>query len=78
VAQLTMTQAEVRTLREILSSFLSDLRMEIADTDSMSFREGLKRQEDLLKKLLDQLDAGLASPDASAGEDDSGRGQSST
>jgi hypothetical protein len=78
VAQLTMTQAEIGTLREILSSFLSDLRMEIADTDSMSFREGLKRQEDLLKKLLDQLDAGLASPDASTGEDDSGRGQSST
>jgi hypothetical protein len=70
VAQLTITQAEAGTLREILSSFLSDLRMEIADTDSMSFREGLKRQEDLLKKLLDQLDGALASPDATAGEDD--------
>jgi len=64
-----LTQAEAGTLREILHSFLSDLRMEIADTDSMSFREGLKRQEELLKKLLDQLDAVLASPDASAGED---------
>jgi hypothetical protein len=45
---------------------LSDLRMEIADTDSMQFRESLKREEVLLKKLLQQLDAELASPGASS------------
>jgi hypothetical protein len=66
VAQITMTQAEAAALREILSSYLSDLRMEIADTDSMPFREGLKRQEALLQKLLAQLDAAVASPDASS------------
>jgi len=61
-----MTQAEAAALREILSSYLSDLRMEIADTDSMQFREGLKRREALLKKLLEQLDAAVASPDAAS------------
>jgi hypothetical protein len=66
VAQITMTQAEAAALREILSSYLSDLRMEIADTDSMQFREGLKRREALLKKLLEQLDAAVASPDAAS------------
>jgi hypothetical protein len=66
VAQITMTQAEVAALREVLTSYLSDLRMEIADTDSMQFREDLKRREELLKKLLQQLDTAVASPDASS------------
>jgi hypothetical protein len=46
--------------------YLSDLRMEIADTDLMQFREVLKRQEAMLKKLLQQLDAELAAPGASS------------
>jgi hypothetical protein len=62
VAQITFTQEEAVTLRGVLSSYLSDLRMEIADTDSMQFREDLKRQEALLQKLLQRLDALLASP----------------
>jgi hypothetical protein len=66
VARITMTQGEAVALREILNSYLSDLRMEIADTDSMQFREGLKRQEALLQKLLVQLDAAVSSPDASS------------
>lgn len=35
---------QTRMLREILTDYLSDLRMEIADTDSMDFREDLKRR----------------------------------
>jgi len=66
VAQLSLTQEEAAALREVLSTYLSDLRMEIADTDSMRFREGLKRQEVLLKKLLQQLDAELAAPETSS------------
>jgi hypothetical protein len=66
VAQITMTQAEVAALREVLTSYLSDLRMEIADTDSMQFREDLKRQEELLKNLLQRLDTAVASPDTSS------------
>jgi hypothetical protein len=66
VAQITLTQAEAAALREMLSSYLSDLRMEVANTDSMQFREGLKSQEALLKNILQQLDGQLASPGASS------------
>jgi hypothetical protein len=66
MAQITFTQEEAAALRDILRSYLSDLRMEVADTDSMQFREHLKREEVLLKKLLQQLDAELASPGASS------------
>ena len=66
MAQITFTQEEAVTLRGVLSSYLSDLRMEIADTDSLQFREDLKRQEALLQKLLQRLDALLASPGGSS------------
>ena len=64
--QITFTQEEAAALRDILSGYLSDLRMEVADTDSLQFRENLKREEVLLKTLLQQLDAELASPGASS------------
>jgi hypothetical protein len=66
VVQITLTQEEAAALRGVLSNYVSDLRMEVADTDSMQFREDLKRQEALLKKLLQQLDAELAAPGASS------------
>lgn len=55
MVQLTLTAEEVATLRSALQSYVSDLRMEIADTDSMDFRERLKAEETLLKRLLQQL-----------------------
>ncbi|MEX0704068.1 MAG: hypothetical protein WD069_18350 [Planctomycetales bacterium] len=55
--QLTLLPEEAALLREVLESFLSDLRMEIANTDSMDFREMLKVREEFLKKLLVQLAA---------------------
>jgi hypothetical protein len=66
VAQITLTQAEAAALREMLGSYLSDLRMEVANTDSMPFREDLKRQEALLKNILQQLDMQSASQGASS------------
>lgn len=55
MVQLTLTAQEAATLRSALQSYVSDLRMEIADTDSMDFRERLKAEETLLKRLLQQL-----------------------
>jgi hypothetical protein len=66
VVQITLTQEEAAALRGMLSSYLSDLRMEIADTDSLQFRENLKREEVLLRKLLQQLDADVAVPGSSS------------
>jgi hypothetical protein len=62
MAQITLSQEEAAALRGVLNSYVADLRMEIADTDSWPFRQNLKREALLLKKLLEQLDAELASP----------------
>ena len=53
--QLTLTAAETVMLTEILESYRSDLRMEIADTDLMDFWEQLKQREVFLDKVLSQL-----------------------
>lgn len=53
---LNLTNDEAKTLHGVLSEYLSDLRMEIADTDSFDFREELKRTEVLLKRLIADLD----------------------
>jgi tRNA threonylcarbamoyladenosine modification (KEOPS) complex Pcc1 subunit len=66
VVQITLTHEEAATLRGALNSYVSDLRMEVADTDSKPFRENLKREEAMLKKLLQQLDAELAAPGTSS------------
>ncbi|UCE01307.1 MAG: hypothetical protein JSW67_08350 [Candidatus Latescibacterota bacterium] len=55
--QIELAPEEIEMLRAILESYLSDLRMEISHTDSMDFREGLKKREVFLKKMLRQLEA---------------------
>jgi hypothetical protein len=52
---LELTTEEGQELRLILTSYLSDLRMEIADTDRQDFRESLKRREEFIKVLLSRL-----------------------
>ena len=53
---LELDRVEAGMLEEILASFLSDLRMEISNTDLQDFRDGLKRKEIFLKDLLERLD----------------------
>ena len=55
MVQLILTAEEATLLSEILASYLSDLRMEIADTDAMDFRVSLKQREVFLKRLLHTL-----------------------
>jgi hypothetical protein len=55
MVQLVLTAEEATLLGEILTSYLSDLRMEIADTEAMDFREALKQREVFLKRLLQTL-----------------------
>jgi hypothetical protein len=64
MAQITLTPEEAATLRRILSNYVSDLRVEITNTDSWQFRQNLKREEVLLRKLVAQLDAHFASAEA--------------
>ena len=54
--QINLTAEEAEMLNEVLTGYLSDLRMEIADTDRMEFREGLKKMEVFIKKLILDLE----------------------
>ncbi|HSD72667.1 MAG TPA: hypothetical protein VLE54_07745 [Thermoanaerobaculia bacterium] len=51
--QLADDEAEI--LRSVLEEYISDLRMEVSNTDSMDLREQLKRKEEFLKRLAGQL-----------------------
>ena len=53
---LELTRAEVDELRGALGSYLSELRMEIADTDSYDYRQGLKARRTVLSGVLARLD----------------------
>jgi hypothetical protein len=53
--QLNLSNEEASTLNDVLTNYLSDLRMEIADTEQQEFRESLKQEEVLLKKILESL-----------------------
>ena len=52
---LDLSHEEMVILRKILEYDLSELRMEIADTDRMDFRENLKKQKVILKKVIEVL-----------------------
>lgn len=56
MVQIVLTDREVQMLQEILESYLSDLRMEIANTDRMDFREQLKTKEVFIKDLQQRLE----------------------
>jgi len=56
VVRVELKTEEVGMLREILQSYLGDLRMEVAQTDQMDFRDNLKLREVFIKDLLNRLD----------------------
>ena len=58
MAQLSLTDEEAGTLEKVLATYLSDLRMEIADTDAWDFRESLKHEESVIIQLLERLRKG--------------------
>jgi hypothetical protein len=55
MAELILTDKEKETLILVLESNLSDLSVEIADTDRMNFRNQLKARRDVMQKILDAL-----------------------
>lgn len=52
---IDLTPEEQATLVEMLENRLSDLRMEISDTDSLDYRNELKKRKETLAKLIDAL-----------------------
>jgi len=55
MTHLELTYEEAGELREVLESYLSDLRMEIGGTENMNFREMLKKKEVFLTEILRRL-----------------------
>lgn len=55
MVKIEITSAEAGHLRSILDNYLSDLRMEIVDTEDHDFRAKLKERKDFLERLLSQL-----------------------
>jgi len=53
--QLDLNDSEKNFLIEALESYLSDLRYEIANTDSQDYRERLKEKKAALEKTLGSL-----------------------
>jgi hypothetical protein len=55
MVQLTLTEKDAARLRKVLETYVSDLRMEIRDTDAHDFREGLKQEEAAINVWIEQL-----------------------
>ena len=55
MTSLELTQQQAEILRQVLETYVSDLSMEIADTDRQDFREGLKAKQSILKELIKRL-----------------------
>ncbi len=54
--QLNLTAEEAEMLKEILANSLSEIRFEISNTERMTYREQIKQREELIKKLLQDLE----------------------
>jgi hypothetical protein len=60
VDAVAFSAEESAALRDALSSYCSDLRMEIADTDNPQYRRGLRHERELLESVLAKLEGGAA------------------
>jgi hypothetical protein len=52
---LDLSSEEQTTLIRILNEYISDLGMEIADTDNKDFREELKKRKEMVRTILGKL-----------------------
>jgi hypothetical protein len=55
--QFSLQAGEAALLRRILTSYLSNLRMEVHKTDDYDLRQDLKRDEAAIKGMLVRLEA---------------------
>lgn len=56
MVHIDLESGECAILRHVLESYLSDLRMEIAHTDSFDFRDMLKERKAVIRKVLGELE----------------------
>ncbi|MFZ0454407.1 MAG: hypothetical protein WCE54_17210 [Ignavibacteriaceae bacterium] len=53
--ELNLSEDEQNIIKDILENNISDLSMEITNTDKMDYREKLKIKRNVLQKLLKSL-----------------------
>lgn len=57
VTNISLSDSEVRLLRELLQGDMCRLLLEIAHTDRRSMRDGLKAREEVLTSVIQKLEA---------------------
>jgi hypothetical protein len=55
VVRLELTTKQADELRQVLESYVSEMRMQISSTEQMDFREALKDRKEFLNQLIQQL-----------------------
>jgi hypothetical protein len=55
LVDLKLDTDEAQLLRQVLTDYAADLRMEIADTDQADLRATLKRNEAMLERIIGEL-----------------------
>ena len=55
MVSIDLSSDEKRVLVEVLTTCISNLRMEICDTDRKDFREEIKERKELLMKVVTAL-----------------------
>jgi len=55
---LVLTSEEAQTLHDLLSDYLHGLRREVARTDAKEFRHALVLRQDLVERLVQELETG--------------------
>ena len=54
--ELILSDEDARTLRDLLSDHLRDLRLEVARTEAKDFRHVMLLRQELVERLLAQLE----------------------
>jgi hypothetical protein len=53
--QISLSEEEAAVLKDVLESYLGELRMEVSNTEQFDFREALKRKEAVIKGLIGRI-----------------------
>lgn len=59
--EVALTEEESAALQQALRSYLSDLRMEISDTEDREWKEGLRHEREVLEEVVSKLEASRGS-----------------
>ena len=51
-----LSDEECVALRKVLTSYLSDLRMEVVETDNPGYRRDLRHEEEVIRAVLGRID----------------------